>query len=88
MSYDYHGSWETFTGHNAPLYRGSTESQDQAILNVNFTISYYIELGFPAEKIVLGLGAYGRSFTLSNSVQTTFGSPTSGGGTAGKVKLN
>ena len=85
MSYDYHGSWESFTGHNAPLYPRSSESQEQAILNVDFTINYYIKLGFPADKIMLGIGAYGRSFTLSNSAQNSLGSPASGAGIAGKV---
>ena len=34
MAYDYHGPWETFTGHNAPMY-----SDDD--LNVVSTIHVY-----------------------------------------------
>ncbi|RNA43942.1 acidic mammalian chitinase-like [Brachionus plicatilis] len=75
MSYDYHGSWDKNTGHNAPLYSPST-------LNVDFTISYYIQLGFSAEKINLGLATYGRSFTLSDPNQNSVGSQISGPGIA------
>ena len=88
MSYDYHGQWESFTGHNAPLYPRSSESQYQATLNVNFTINYYIKLGFPVKKIMLGMCSYGRSFTLSNTTQNNLGSKTTGGGTTGKVFLS
>ena len=34
MTYDLHGSWETFTGINAPLYSRSDETGEQATLNL------------------------------------------------------
>lgn len=34
MSYDLHGSWETFTGHNSPLYARGDETGAQRNLNV------------------------------------------------------
>lgn len=35
MAYDYHGSWETYTGLNAPLYANpSVESGSNLLLNV------------------------------------------------------
>ncbi|KAH3706729.1 hypothetical protein DPMN_066117 [Dreissena polymorpha] len=34
MSYDLHGGWEAFTGHNAPLYARAAESGEQTQLNV------------------------------------------------------
>lgn len=40
MTYDYHGDWETFVGHNAPLYPSHLdETEDQKLLNV---VSYLI----------------------------------------------
>lgn len=38
MTYDLHGSWETITGINAPLYSRSGETGEQATLN---TVSCY-----------------------------------------------
>ncbi|GCC39390.1 hypothetical protein chiPu_0022955, partial [Chiloscyllium punctatum] len=34
MAYDYHGSWESVTGHNSPLYRGSTDRGQYIYYNV------------------------------------------------------
>lgn len=28
MAYDFHGSWEKVTGHNAPLYKRTGESEN------------------------------------------------------------
>ena len=79
MSYDFHGSWETVTGHNSPLY--SCGDGDTA--NTDTAIKYWISEGFPASKIQMGLGIYGRSFPLSNSANNGIGAAASGGGTAG-----
>lgn len=63
MSYDYHGGWESTTGHLAPLYENPTDpSPDKATLNVDATTSAYIDGGFPAAKLHVGLPFYGRSW--------------------------
>ncbi len=33
MTYDFHGTWEQFTGHNSPLYRGSEDFGDLIYFN-------------------------------------------------------
>lgn len=33
MTYDFHGAWETFTGHNSPLYRGSHDKGELIYFN-------------------------------------------------------
>ena len=67
MAYDLHGAWENFVGHNAPLYSRSDEVDKQAELNVNTAVQYWIENGAPPEKLMLGLGLYGRAFKLENN---------------------
>ncbi|KAG5676387.1 hypothetical protein PVAND_006227 [Polypedilum vanderplanki] len=59
MCYDYFGSWDKKVGLNAPL-----ETDDD--LNVKFSIDYFLKLGAPAEKIMMGLPFYGRTF-LANT---------------------
>lgn len=46
-------------------------------------MNYWINLGAPPHKLVLGLGLYGRSFTLSSSSNTIVGAPAAGAGIAG-----
>lgn len=53
--------------------------------SVSNTVDFYVKLGMPREKIVLGLAAYGRSWTLNSVKSNQIGSPASGPGSAGKV---
>lgn len=78
MAYDLHGSWESFTGFNAPLY-----ANDQ--LNVDFAVDYWLSHGCPPEKLILGLGTYGRSFSLSNSAANQPGDSAKGAGSRGRL---
>ncbi|XP_049845623.1 probable chitinase 2 [Schistocerca gregaria] len=58
MCYDYHGTWDKMTGANAPLY-GSSPSDT---LSVDNSIRYYLKLGAPAKKLLMGVPLYGRTF--------------------------
>ncbi|XP_029410573.1 acidic mammalian chitinase-like [Nannospalax galili] len=77
MTYDFHGSWEGYTGENSPLYKFPTDTGSNAYLNV--------DNGAPAEKLIVGFPAYGHTFILSNPSNTgiVIGAPTSGAGPAG-----
>ncbi|XP_053338996.1 acidic mammalian chitinase-like [Clarias gariepinus] len=83
MTYDYHGSWESFTGHNSPLYQWSQETGDEIYLNTNYSMTYWKNQGAPVEKLRMGFATYGRSFQLS-SKESGLGAPSSGPGSAGK----
>lgn len=85
MAYDLHGSWEKTTGHNAPLYAREEESENEKLLNVDYAINYWISHGAPRSKLVLGMGLYGRSFTLGNPSNTGLGAPATGPGAAGPM---
>lgn len=66
MTYDYHTYWEQETGHVAPLYHHPSDST--LSLNANFSIRYWIGKGAPPNKLVMGIPAYGQSFTLATNV--------------------
>ena len=85
MSYDYHGAWpsDTVTGVNAPLPQDSTPDGSFSVKN---TVEAYLEAGIPKEKMVLGMGTYGRTFKVTGSLTASDsgpGKPYSGPGSAG-----
>uniref|UniRef100_A0A8D0B099 chitinase n=1 Tax=Salvator merianae TaxID=96440 RepID=A0A8D0B099_SALMN len=82
MTYDFHGGWDTFTGHNSPLYVGSADVGDFKYFNCEFAMKYWLENGVPAEKLTMGFPTYGRTFRLTTS-DTSVGAPASGAGSAG-----
>lgn len=84
MSYDFHGKWESKTGHNAPLFASAGESEWRKQLSMDFGVKLWERMGAPKSKLVVGLATYGRSFTLSSLTQHGMNAPTSGGGKAGE----
>ncbi|ROT83306.1 chitinase 6 [Penaeus vannamei] len=76
MAYDYHGKWDRRTGHNAPLYSREDEPEEEKMLNVASTLKVYLDEGAPPEKLVLGLGFYGRTFNLADPQENGIAAPT------------
>jgi chitinase len=84
MAYDMHGAWETFTGHHAPLKANpNIDFEDNLLLNLRHAVNFWIEQGAPANKLVLGMGTYGRGFTLDNAGVNSLYAPASNPITAG-----
>ncbi|XP_042353169.1 acidic mammalian chitinase-like [Plectropomus leopardus] len=77
MTYDFHGHWDLITGHNSPLYQSSVDSGSQIHHNINSSISYWLTLEAPAEKLLLGFPTYGRTFRLT-SAASGLGAPANG----------
>jgi len=46
-------------------------------------IKYWIQQGAPNNKLNLGIGTYGRSFTLQDATNNGVGAPDTGAGNAG-----
>lgn len=49
----------------------------------DFAINYWIQKGAPAKKLNVGMGTYGRSFTLQNTKSTGIDAAITGPGQAG-----
>ncbi|XP_063217646.1 probable chitinase 2 [Bacillus rossius redtenbacheri] len=65
MCYDYHGTWDKRTGANAPLrplFPGDK-------LNVEYSIKYFLKLGVPPRKLIMGMPLYGRTFLVEGQSQ-------------------
>jgi chitinase len=65
MTYDYHGSWETVSGLNAPLARDPrdpTPVDARTPVNIDATVSRYLAIGIPPRKLALGLPFYGKGW--------------------------
>lgn len=84
MTYDYHGWWDghTFTGHNSPMYALDEEVGDDEHpgyrMNSDYSMKYWIDGGARRDQLLLGMGAYGRGFRLTNPADNGFYAPASG----------
>ncbi|KAG2468266.1 acidic mammalian chitinase-like [Polypterus senegalus] len=83
MTYDFHGSWETQTGENSPLYKGPADQGSNIYFNVEYAMNYWKSNGAPAEKLLVGFPTYGLTFVLENTSNNGVGAPTTGPGPAG-----
>ncbi|RUS72009.1 hypothetical protein EGW08_020234, partial [Elysia chlorotica] len=88
MTYDLHGSWDSTTGINSPLYAHPSETGDETFLNLDWVANYYVSLGAPRDKLNIGLATYGRSFTLADPSRSfNVGAPATRAGRAGRFTM-
>ena len=48
-------------------------------MTIPFAVDHWIKLGFPAKKIALGMGTYGRAFRLDKAENHGLGAPKTSG---------
>ena len=81
MTYDYHGSWENTTNHQAAIYGNPN---DQSSLRDTYTVAYtvdaYLRAGVAPDKLVLGAPIYGRSWRGVGPTNNGLFQPASGAG--------
>jgi len=62
MAYDFHGTWTTHSGHNAPLYAPATDFDGSGHQGVQYL---YGSRGIPKAKLHLGAPFYGKEFNAT-----------------------
>ncbi|KAH0834836.1 glycoside hydrolase family 18 protein [Lanmaoa asiatica] len=70
MNYDVFGTFSSVTGPNSPLNDTCASSSDQQGSAVS-AVAAWTKAGFSANKIVLGVAAYGHSYTVTKSTAVT-----------------
>jgi chitinase len=81
MTYDIHGSWDSITGMNAPLYR-DPESGFSWEWSVQDTIRLFLNQGVPANKLIMGIPFYGRAYNQVTNHNNGLYQSFTGGGSA------
>ena len=67
MNYDVWGSWSLTAGPNAPLNDTCAAKHSQKVGSAVGAIAAWTGAGFPADQIVLGVAAYGHSFSVNHT---------------------
>lgn len=71
MNYDVYGTFSSVTGPNSPLNDTCASSASEQQGSAVSAVAAWTAAGFPANKIVLGVAAYGHSFTVNQSSALT-----------------
>ncbi|HEX4594839.1 MAG TPA: glycoside hydrolase family 18 protein [Bryobacteraceae bacterium] len=65
MSYDFHGPWSVYTGHNAPLF--ANHADPDHVQSIDDVVNTYVNtLGIPKSMLNLGMAFYGYEFPVAN----------------------
>ncbi|OJD15189.1 hypothetical protein AJ78_04552 [Emergomyces pasteurianus Ep9510] len=77
MTYDFSGPWMTHSGHQAQLHARDPDPDPQsgtaaASTSCSSGVSYLLNWGVPAGKILLGIPAYGRAFPGANGINQIY----------------
>lgn len=87
MTYDMSGTWDSFTGFNAPLYQDTSAAAPASQIAAASVITNYINGGATRDKIVMGVPFYGHYYQAvagsNNGLYQTF----SGGGSISYSKI-
>lgn len=66
MTYDFHGAWETITGHQSQLYGRTDEYNpyDEVVTqySVDQAVKHFMDRGVPSDKLVVGVPYYTRGW--------------------------
>jgi chitinase len=81
MTYDIHGTWDTTTDFNAPLYIDSQSYLPQYRTSVDSSVRDWLGAGFPRNKLVMGVPFYGILYQMPSTVGNGLYQPFSGGAT-------
>ena len=74
MCYDYHGSWNNYTGALASLFDPSSN------INTIYGLQSWLRAGVYPEKLLMGLPLYGRTWELKDPKVNGIGAPAIGVG--------
>lgn len=62
MTYDMRGAWDSYSGHQTPLYGNPADPYYNSGYSVDQTVKYLLANGAVAEKIVIGAAFYTRGW--------------------------
>lgn len=82
MTYDYYSYHNGRTGLNSPLFNSQNSLNPE--YNINSTTTLWIDSGASPSKLLIGLGFYGQSFTLSDENNNGLGAPSIAAGKSGQ----
>lgn len=71
MAYDYAGSWDTISGHQANLLL-TNSTVNQGNFSTTAAVDYYVSQSIPVANLVLGMPLYGRSFLNTKGIGKPF----------------